>query len=88
MIMILLLSIFIIITIKMSSLIITIVVIINFYFSVDFGTQFVDINHQLYNLQVTSARTILLNRAKFIEKMNIPKSAHLYIICHSLSKVQ
>lgn len=52
-----------------------------------FGTQFVDLYAQLAHIQEASPRTVLLNRAKFVEKLQIPKSAHLYIIAHSLCKL-
>lgn len=52
-----------------------------------FGTQFVDMYAQLAHVQEASPRTVLLNRAKFVEKLQIPKSAHLYIIAHSLCKL-
>lgn len=52
-----------------------------------FGTQFVDMYQNLAHTALTAPRTILLNRAKYCEKLQIPKSAHLYIIAHSLCKL-
>jgi hypothetical protein len=52
-----------------------------------FGTQFVDNYAALAHLQLTAPRTILLNRAKYNEKLEIPTSAHLYVIAHSLCKL-
>jgi hypothetical protein len=52
-----------------------------------FGTQFVDSYLALAQVAQSAPRTVILNRAKYVEKLQIPKSAHLYIISHSLCKL-
>jgi hypothetical protein len=52
-----------------------------------FGTQFVDAYLPLAQVVQAAPRTVLINRAKYVEKLQIPKSAHLYIISHSLCKL-
>lgn len=52
-----------------------------------FGTQFVDAYLPLAQVVQSAPRTVILNRAKYVETMQIPKSAHLYIISHSLCKL-
>ena len=52
-----------------------------------FGTQFVDSYRDLAVAAQSAPRTVILNRAKYVEKLQIPKSAHLYIVAHSLCKL-
>lgn len=62
------------------------------------GTIFLDLYTSRANLQLTSPRTVLLNRYKFIEQLNnlstplspsflIPKYAHLYTVPYSPTKL-
>lgn len=53
----------------------------------NFGTKFIDDYSQAVTLQKNSPRTVLLNRAKLTEDFHIPKSAHLYVVVQSVSKL-
>jgi hypothetical protein len=51
------------------------------------GTFFVDTYANYTQVQQLSPRTALLDRAKLIEFLNVPRLAHLYVVPHSLYKL-
>jgi hypothetical protein len=57
------------------------------YTFTNFGTLFIDYYKTRANIQFHSPRTILLNRMKFLESVNLPKLSHLYIIPFSPVKI-
>jgi protein O-GlcNAc transferase len=53
----------------------------------NFGTVFVDTFQAFSANEHTSPRTSLLERARFIEEIGLPRSAHLYIIAQPLDRL-